>query len=82
MMAYQELSKLYSLQMDNLRWPISLSCSWKSQTRNSRSGRLTEMSRKSLDLSLSASLYFENHHSLTQNYSRGVYVCVCVCVCV
>lgn len=49
-----------------------------------QSGGLTEMSRKGLDLLLSASLYlyFENHHSLTLSYSGGARMRACVCECV
>lgn len=73
MMSYQGLSRLSSLQtFDNLGWPISISCSWKTQPWDSRSGRLTEMSRKGLDLLLSASLCV----------CACVLVCVSACVCV
>lgn len=66
MLSYQGLLRLSSLQTyDNLGWPVSISCSWKIQPWDSRSDRLTEMSRKGLELLLSA-------------YVCVCVVCVCV----
>jgi len=84
--AIKDFSDFLVLRLfDNLRWPISLFCSWKTQTQNSRSGRLTEMSRKSLDLLFSASILILKTTivwlsvTLEEREKERVHVCVWVC---